>query len=309
MTFASRHLAAAALVATTLFWAGNLIAARSLVDVIPPVTLSFWRWIIACVLLAPFAVRPMLRDRATLRQHLPLLSLLALLSAVIFNTLLYVAAHTTTAVNIGLINATMPLAIGLMAWLILREQPGPAQALGLVVALPGTVLIVSRGDPLAAAQLGIQTGDLLMLLAVCAWGLYSILLRRVPAGLHPVSLLMAVILLALPMMAVAHRLELAAGATLPPMTAFTPNVLATLFYVGLFPSILSYLGWNYGIRVLGPVRASLFVYLIPVFSALLALTLLDERLQGYHATGGLLILAGLWLASRPRTPVPRTAPS
>ncbi|MEX0732731.1 MAG: DMT family transporter [Aquisalimonadaceae bacterium] len=281
-----------ALIFTALFWAGNAVVARAVADIIPPMALSFWRWVLAFLILLPFAL-PHLRDAwPTVRRHWRLLTVLAFLSAGIFNTLLYLAAQTTTAVNMTLVNSTMPIFIGIIAYFINDARLTNRQILGICMALLGTLVIISRGSLGVLLSIGVNPGDLLMVIAVSCWGLYSVLLKRMDIKIHPVVLLTVLIGLALPMIFVVYLAELALD------YHFKPNMHAILAitYVGLFPSVLSYLGWNYGVAVIGPARSSMFVYLVPVFGAGLALLFLGEQLHAYHAGGAILILIGLYLA-------------
>lgn len=286
-------LACGALVAAVLFWAGNAVLGRGVVGEIPPVALSFWRWVAALALLLPLSWRHLRSSLPAIRQHLGLLTVLGVLSAGLFNTLLYGAAVTTSAINITLINASMPIVIALTAWLTATETLTRRQALGLGIALPGVIVVVAQGSLERLAALSLAPGDLLMVLAITSWAIYSVLLRRHPLGLHPLVLLTALVSLALPFILACYLAELALGITYTPQAGHIPALL----YVAVFPSILSYLGWNYGVQVIGPGRAGMFMYLMPLFAAALALPLLGERLHGYHGVGAVLILLGLYLAT------------
>lgn len=292
-------LAGGALSAAVLFWAGNAVVGRGVVGEIPPIALSFWRWVFALLLLLPLAWPHLRRSLPAIRQHIVLLTVLGILSAGLFNTLLYGAAVTTTAVNISLINATMPVVIAFVAWISATERLTRRQALGLAIALPGVVTIVAQGSLERLLSLTLAPGGLLMLVAITSWALYSVVLRRNPLGLHPVVLLASLVALALPFIFVIYVIELAAGVTFTPKLSHAPAFL----YVAIFPSILSYLGWNYGVQMIGPGKSGMFLYLMPLFTAALALPLLGERLYGYHGVGAALILLGLYLAtwgSKPR---------
>lgn len=286
-------LACVALVFTALFWAGNAVTARGVADDIPAMALSFWRWVLAFLVLLPFAW-PYLRNIwPVIREHWRLMAVLGLLSAGLFNTLLYLAAQTTTAVNITLVNSTMPIFIGIIAFLANGERLTNRQIAGVCIALLGTLVIISRGSLEVLLSVAFNTGDLLMVVAISCWGLYSVLLKRMRIRIHPLALLTVLIGMALPMIFPFYAAELAMGYRF----TLTPDVLMAMLYVGIFPSVLSYLGWNHGVVVLGPARASMFVYLVPVFGTVLAVVFLGEQLYGHHAVGAVLILAGLYLAA------------
>lgn len=288
-------LAYLGLTMSALFWAGNAIVARGSADTIPPLSLSFWRWMIALVVLLPFALPHLRREWRIALRHWGQLASLAALSVGAYNTLLYLAAQSTTAVNITLVSATMPVAIALMAGLVLSQRLSATQWLGIGVALAGVTTIVLL-SPTLAGSAGANPGDLIMVGAVLVWGLYSVLLRWRPVPLHPLTLLTFLILFGLPVILPFYLWELAVKGPAP-LTATTAPVFV---FVGLFPSVLAYLFWNHGVAVAGPSRAGMFIYLIPMFTALMAGTLLGERLYQHHAVGAVLILIGLYLSTRTR---------
>ncbi|WP_193222284.1 DMT family transporter [Alkalilimnicola sp. S0819] len=282
------------LAAAALFWAGNAIVARAVVDLIPPITLVFWRWVIAFLVLSPFALGAVIRDRRLLLARWPKLLVLAALSVGSFNAFLYIAAQTTTAINITLFNATVPMLVVALAWLLQGQRPRLLGMVGIVLGFAGILAIVSGGEWRRVVGLSLNGGDLWMLAAVGVWGLYSVQLRQYGAGLHALSLLWALILLGLPMLLPFYVWELWSSGPLE----WQPPILWAFLFVGIFPSLLAYLFWAHGVRQAGPSRASLFIYLIPVFTTVVAVPVLGEQLLWHHLGGGLLILAGLWLASR-----------
>lgn len=294
----------AGLVLTTLFWAGNAVIARAVIHEIPPFALSFWRWALALVIILPFGL-PQLRGhwpliRANWRQLL----LLCALSVGGYNTLLYLAAHTTTAVNITLVNATSPMLITLLAWGILRQPVTARQLLGIALAVAGILVIVTQGRLAVLTTLDFRRGDLIMVGAVSIWALYSVLLRRHSDLLLPIpqlGFLTLTILGGLPLILPFYLGEMVFGKAFFPSTESLPTLVA----IAVFPGILAYALWNHGVAVLGPSRTGMFIYLMPLFAAVLASVFLDEYLQGFHVGGGLLILGGLYLATRSR----RSAPS
>lgn len=287
----------AGLTLTALFWAGNAVLARGVAGEIPPVALSFWRWVLALAVLLPFGLPRVYRQRQVLRRHWRSMLLLAALSVGAFNTLLYLAAQTTTAINIALLNATLPIIVALLAWLVLRMPVEARQGWGIALALAGMLLIVTRAEITNLTGLAFRPGDLIMLCAITSWAFYTVLMRRQALPLDPLAFLTAQIAFGLPVILPFYLLELAlvGGFTLQ------AEHLPAIGYVAVFAGILAYAFWNYGTRRVGPPRAAMFMYLVPVFAALLAGVLLDERLQGFHAAGGALILAGLWLATRSPT--------
>ncbi|WP_404365945.1 DMT family transporter [Marinobacter sp.] len=286
----------AGLVLTPLFWAGNAVVARSVVDTIPPVSLAFWRWCVAFAILLPFALPGIRRQWPVIVQHRGSMLALAAFSVGAFNTLLYLSAVTTTALNITLVNSTIPIMVALLSWLILGDRTRPLQAAGIALALVGMLVIVGQGSLETFARLAFQPGDLIMVAAVFSWGLFSVLLRRQSVPLEPLTFLAVQvglgILVILPFYLV-DLLLFSGGFQL------TSKVIPPLLYVAVFPGILAYAFWNNGVHRVGPPKAAVFMYLTPVYGALLAGVFLGERLSLFHLTGGLLILIGLVLTTRP----------
>jgi drug/metabolite transporter (DMT)-like permease len=290
-------LAYLGLVLTPLFWAGNAVVAKGVVEQIPPMSMSFWRWVIALAILLPFGLPGVLRQKAVIRQHWLSILALATFSVGAFNSLLYLAALSTSAINIALINATIPIMVALLAWLLLGDRTRPLQALGIGLAIVGIGTVVARGDLSVLTGLQAQPGDLIMVLAVASWGLFSVLLRRQAVPLPPLTFL---------------TVQIAAGAVvifpfyLTDLLWFSggfelnQSTALPMMYFAIFPGILAYGFWNHGVHRIGPSRAAIFIYLTPVFASVLAGVFLGERLGVFHLIGGGLILAGLVLATRSR---------
>ncbi len=288
-------LAYTGLVLTPLFWAGNAVVAKSVVGEIPPLSMSFWRWVIALTILRPFGLPGVSRQRRVIREHALSILALATFSVAAFNSLLYFAAVTTTATNIALINATIPIMVALLAWLLLGDRTRPIQALGIGLAVLGILAVVARGDLSVLTGLRAQPGDLIMVLAVSSWGLFSVLLRRQAVPLAPLTFLTVQIacgtMVILPFFLV-DLLFFSGGFELNASTALP------MMYFAIFPGILAYAFWNHGVHRIGPAKAAIFMYLTPVFASVMAGIFLGERLGLFHVIGGLLILAGLFLATR-----------
>jgi drug/metabolite transporter (DMT)-like permease len=293
MTTRIRLLAMGGLVVCTLAWAGNALIARATAGMLPPVGLSFWRWTTALLILLPFTARGLWQHRAALIEHRKQLVVLAALSISTYNTLLYLAAQSTTAINITLVNTGLPVAAFIWSVLLLRQWPTRATLFGTLLSFCGLLLILSGGDPARLASLGFNPGDLIMVGAVLAWGLYSVLLRRWPLPVPGLTQLAAMLLVGVPILLPFYLWEYGRVGPLP----LQGETLAAIAYTAVFASLVAYLAWNHGVRVLGPATASLFSYLMPVFAALLGVLLLNESLHWYHFAGGMLTFAGLVLAS------------
>jgi drug/metabolite transporter (DMT)-like permease len=278
---------------TVLFWSGNFVLGRGIRELIPPISLNFWRWVGALVILTPFSWRAVRRQRALLLTHWKLLALLALPSITIFNMFIYTALQTATAINTALVNAMIPIFIAIISWVVFKERLTLRQAAGVCISLAGLVFIVTRGNYAALRMLTLSSGDFWTLGASLSWAIYSVMLRKRPAGMDPVAFLTVIILFgllyALPLYAweVWHR----GGFKL------TVPSLAAMSYVALFPSVLSYIFWNSGVVKVGANRAGIFIHLMPVFSVVLAMLFLGERLHLFHFFGIVLIFIGIVLTT------------
>ncbi|TQF77282.1 DMT family transporter [Elioraea sp. Yellowstone] len=288
--------AALLLALAALFWAGNFVMGRAVRGEIPPVALAFWRWLVAAAVLLPFTGRELLARRGALRRHALLLAALGLSGVGSFNTLSYIALTGTEAINAMLVISLTPLAILVAAFLIDGERPGARRLAALAVSLAGVATIAARGDPAALVALRLNPADGIVLLAVLGWGIYSVLLRRIPRGtFSPLGLLTATVLFGLALLLPSWLAEIALTGAMP--RADLPTALAVL-YAALAASIGAYLCWNGGVALIGPAASGPFLHLQPLFGTALAMLLLGEVPHGFHAVGFALVLAGVALAGR-----------
>ncbi len=293
MNLSPRHLAMAGLVLGTLAWAGNALIARASAGLLPPVGLSFWRWTTALLLLLPFTAGGLWHHRHTLLAHRWQVLTLAALSIATYNTLLYLAAQSTTAINITLVNTGLPVAAFIWTLIILHELPTRATVLGAMLSFCGLLVILTRGEPQILLGLQFNPGDLIMVVAVLAWGLYSVLLRRWMLPVPGLVQLAAMLLCGVPLLLPFYLWEYSLTGPMP----VSLHAAGAIGYTAVMASLFAYMAWNNGVRVLGPGTASLFSYLMPVFTALLGVLLLGERLHWYHLLGGALTFIGLLLAT------------
>lgn len=284
------------LVLTTLFWAGNSVLGRMIRLDVPPVGLSFWRWMLAGALLLPFIWRELVGCWPLARAHIGLVLLLAIFGVTGFNTLLYMGLQTTTASNAVLLMSVIPLVIILLSWLLLGVGVTLWQSLGILTSLIGVGIIVARGELDILFGLSVTRGDLWVLAAVVSWGFYSVLLRRLPTQMAGLPLLGYTILFGLGGITPFYLWEIGSGRTVS-LDAVT---LGSILYVAVFASLLAYLFWNHAVARVGPNKAGQFVHLIPVFGSLLSVLVLGERLHLYHLAGALCIAAGILMASLQR---------
>lgn len=296
-------LAYGLLMLAPLFWAGNAVVGRYIHEQIPPVSLSLFRWLTALAVLLPAALPTLRSQLPLLLRQWKLITLLGLSGVTLFQTLLYTALQSTAAINTVFIQTMTPAVIVVFARLLLHERVSAAQVAGIVVSFTGTMVLIARGSPSALLSLQLNRGDLWMLAAVPAWALYSVLLRRLPAGLRHSALLSAIILCGLVMLSPLYVWERVHGA----VAEFDRATVLSILYVGLFPSVVAYSCWNRGIARVGANRAALFMHLMPVFGAVLAVAFLGEHLHLFHFVGAALIFSGIWLTSVARAGHPHDA--
>jgi drug/metabolite transporter (DMT)-like permease len=261
---------------------------------VPPITLAFWRWSVALCVLLPFALKPMVRERDAIRRHWKMLVVLGVMGVGTFNTLVYIGLGSTTATNGILLNSAIPVLIVLLAWTFLGERVSRLQALGVAVSLAGVAAVVFRGDPAGLMRLQWNTGDLWVFAAIVSWAVYTLMLRRRPREVGALAFLGVTVAVGLAANLPFFLAELATGARMELNRAS----VGAIAYTGVFPSVLAYLFWNRAVADVGPARAGMFLHLMPVFGAVLAMLFLGETLHLYHAAGFALILLGIVLATR-----------
>jgi len=281
------------LILTTLFWSGNFVLSRGMHAEIPPLALSFWRWILALCILLLFCWRIFYAQRNLLVKERKFIVIQGLLGVTGFNSLIYLAVQSTTAVNAVLINSCTPILIALCSLVLYRERLKTRQWLGIFTSLTGVSLIMAGGDPGSLLALEFNRGDLLVLLAALVWALYSINLRNYPASLHPLAFQTGIAVVGIIGIFPLYITELMLGCTMP---VTMPNI-ATVIYVAIFASVLAFIFWNRSVREIGANRAGTFIHLMPVFSSILAVIFLDETIELFHFQGITLVFIGIFLAT------------
>jgi drug/metabolite transporter (DMT)-like permease len=286
---------------TSLFWAGNAVVGRAVVDQIPPIALAQIRWTLAFALILPFAWSRLRDELPVIRRHIGVIAILSVTGISAFNTLQYWSLQYTTATNVSVLQSSAPLLIGLWSWLLWRDPLTRAQLAGVATSLVGVLAIVSGGDLAQLFGLALNVGDIVMLAAIADYALYSSLLRRRP-GISPIGFLTVTIGMGALLLVPFSLGELALGARPAPLSG---GGLAALVYVAVFPSILSYLFFNRGVQLIGANRAGPFFHLIPLFGSALAIVFLGERPGWHHLAGAALIIGGVFVAGRRSAPATR----
>ncbi len=278
---------------TALFWAGNAIAGKLAAGTISPVALTFSRWLIACAAFYLLA-RPHLRgDWPMVRRHLGLLFGLGALGFSAFNIGLYWALNYTTAINVTIEQSAMPVLIIVANYLFFSQRITALQGLGVLLTVSGVLVTATRGAPLAIFDTGVNRGDAIMILCVILYGSYTVALRYRP-NIHWTTLMFALSFSAMLFAVPFYALEIAQGGFQMP----GPEAWAIIAYTAIFPSMVSQLFFIRGVAMLGANRAGLFINLVPIFGALLAVIILAESFKAYHLAGLVLVLGGIAMAER-----------
>lgn len=282
------------LVLAPFFWALNWIIGRGVAAAIPPMAMTFYRWLFAIVILAPFAWPHLRREWRTIVQHRKVLLLLGVIGVGSHNALAYLGMQTTTATNGVILNSFIPVMIVALSWVILGQRLSGVQLLGVGVSLSGVLAILSQGSVEVLATFRINRGDLFVVLSMFLWSIYTVCLRWRPEGLHMLTFLFVIACIGDAFMLPFYVGEVALGHVM----TFTWINVAALVSAGLFSSVLAYIFWNRGVAQVGASVAGLFIHLVPVFGIVLAGLFLDEHMQGFHVAGIALILAGIYITSR-----------
>ena len=288
-------LALAMLAFATLTWGGNIVIGRAVRGELPPLGLSFWRWLVAFLVILLFTAPLMRRSLPVLRREWKLLCLMAALGMASFHPLQYLAVQTTTVVNGTLILSTSPAMVVVLSMLVLGERLSIGQAVGVLISFLGVAVVMMRGDWSMLAELTFTQGDLWMLMAAFVWSVYSVAVKFRPADLHPHAMLTATAGLGALFLAPLYLWETSHVLPMP----VTTQSLMVVGYVSLVASLLAYLAFNQGVALIGPARAGIVLHMVPVWATLLAVIFLKEELYGYHLVGLLLIATGIFLNNRP----------
>lgn len=281
------------LIITALCWGGNAVFGRMAVGEVSPMALVALRWLGVVLLVGTFARRYLKRDWNILRRHLPFVCAMGALGFTVFNALFYVAAHSTTAVNIGIIQGSIPVFVLLGVFVVYRIRVTKLQMAGVLVTMIGVILVGSGGDLGRLASLSINHGDLLMIIACVLYAGYAVGLLRRPE-VSSLGLFSAIATAAF----VASVPLVIAESALGQFQWPTPTGWVIVVMVTLFPSFLAQICFIRGVELIGPGRAGAFVNLVPVFASLLAVTFLQEPFELFHAVALSLVLGGIWLSER-----------
>ena len=284
-----------------VIWSVNLIVTKLAVDVIPAFSISFYRWVLAFTILTPFTALKVWRDRHIVIPYLPKLAVLGLFGMVMYQGLAYEAAHTTSATNLGVLNAMIPIFTVVIAIILLRERVSRWAIVGCVLSFVGILILIGKGNPLNVMTGNFHLGDVLMLVAVVCYAAYGVLTRLWQIKLD----LWTNLYLQIGFGVIFHLpLMMYQG-----FTPITTDNLWMILYAGTLASLVAPLVWIKAIQLIGPNRTSIFLNLMPILTAIIAVGFLHEEWHFYHTVGAVLTLLGVALAQiKPKliSPSPQT---
>ena len=279
---------------SSFFWSGNFFTGKlAFNNELNPFKLSFFRWVLAFMILIPFTFKDILRNFNIFKENILLILILSLLGVTIFNSFTYISLQTTLVINASLMTSITPLLIIGFSWLIFKTKTNLFQFLGIFLSLLGVFNIVLKGNINNLYNLYFTPGDLWMFIAVFSWGLYSVLLKKVDVRLSQLATLEVMIFIGLIFIFPFYVIESLNN-------SFFPNNNADfymIFYVAIFAGIISFFCWNKGVSLIGASRASLFLHLIPIFSSVWAIFLLNENFSLFHIIGAIFIIIGIFLSN------------
>ena len=283
------------LILTTLFWSGNFIVGKAASNYqIPPFSLNFYRWLFAFIILLPFAFKEILDHKKYIFYNIGFFIILGITSITIFNSIVYYSLYYTQVISGVLMISTIPVWIMVVASILNIEKTNLFQIIGVILSLTGVLFIITKADIELIKSLNFNKGDLSMVVAMFSWAIYSALLRKKTYKVSQIALLEIIIICGLVFLIPIYFIEMNFGHSI---TLGKPFIL-TLTYVVLFPGILAFLFWIKGISIIGANRAGVFLHLMPIFGALMAIVIFEEKFMFYHFLGAIFIIAGITLSNK-----------
>jgi drug/metabolite transporter (DMT)-like permease len=290
-----KHLAYLLLTLSVLFWAGNFIVGKfATLFEVPPLTLNVLRWLSVWLILMPFTYKEIYNNLPDIKKKWFVISFMGLITISTFNSVVYFALNHTQVINAVLVLAAIPAATIVFSSLMNVEKTNIFQLIGLILSIIGIGSIISNGDIQKIITLNFNKGDVWMLVCVITWALYSTLLKKHKFKFSQFTLIQLMVSAGLLFLIPQLFYEKSIGLELN----FNKAFLAILFYVVVFPAIAAYYCWQKGVEILGPNRASMFIQLMPLFSAVMAVIIFREKFELYHFAGAIFIVSGIYLSNK-----------
>jgi len=283
------------LVCATLFWAGNFTIGKfAFLENIPPFSLAFLRWSLVWIILFPFTYKEIFKLKHKIKKNLSLFFVLGFTSVCIFTSFTYNALNYTQVINASLFNTAIPVTIILVCFLLKIEKTNIFQISGLLISVLGILAIITKLDLNILLSLNFNKGDLFMIGAIIAWGIYSAYLRKRTFDVSLLSLVHIICTFGLVFLFPLFILDVLQGKTIE----ISSNLFYILTYIAIFPSIGSYYCWAGAVSIIGANRAGIFLSLIPLFSTIFAIIFFNEKFLFFHFIGSVLIILGLFLSNK-----------
>ncbi|MFY3790864.1 DMT family transporter [Ureibacillus sp. MALMAid1270] len=283
------------LILATLLWGGNFVFGRAVTGEIPPFTLAFLRWCLAFLIFFPIAYKYTKRDWSKIRAHWPIVIVLALTGVASFNTLVYIGVYFTTSINGSLMNSLTPIFLYILSFVFLKIKVSRNQIFGTAISLIGVVIILTKGSIENLINFTFNLGDLIVIVAVFCWSIYSLLVKQYADRLPGFSTFLVSIGLGAIMLMPFSMYELA---NLESPINWSAKTIGAILFLGIFASIVAFLCWNKGVVEIGANRAGIFLNLIPVFVTIFATIFIGEQLHFAQILGGLAVIGGVILTNR-----------
>jgi drug/metabolite transporter (DMT)-like permease len=281
-------------ITAALLWSGNFVISRAVKNDISPITLAFYRWLTASIIIFPLAWKAFKQEQAIISTNIKYLFFVSLSGIAVFNTCVYVAGHYTSAINMALIGTTSsPIFATVMAVVFLKERLSKFRILGMIICITGIILLISNGSWAKLAAFHFSKGDLWVLAGAFAFAVYNVLVRSKPANISAVNFLFVIFVLGTIMLFPFYLKELLVDTP----TKWNQTLLLSILYLGVGTSVTAFLCWNLAIQALGASRTVLFGNLIPLFSIIEAVILLGEKMTIAHIISGTIVIAGLTIAN------------
>ena len=290
-----KYLAYTLLVLASLCWSGNFIVGKfATLFEIPPLTLNTFRWISVWLILIPFTYKEIYNNLTYIKKNLLAIAFMGVITISTFNSVVYFALNYTQVINAVLVLAIIPAVTIVLSALMKVEKSNIFQIFGLILSIIGVGSIISNGDVQRIVSLSFNNGDLWMLVCVLSWALYSTLLKKNKFKLSQFSLIQIMVSVGVIFLIPQYFYEQSIGLELN----FNKAFFLILFYVVVFPAIVAYYCWQKGIEIIGPNRATMFIQLMPLFSAVMAIIIFKEKFELYHFVGATFIVSGIYLSNK-----------
>ena len=289
------YLAYTLLILATFFWSGNFIIGKfAYLFEVPPLTLNFLRWASVWIILIPFTYKNIYKNLQIVKKYWLVISFMGIITISMFNSVVYYALNYTQVINAVLVLAAIPVATIVLSSLMNVERTNIFQLFGLFLSIIGIAIIISNADIQRIISLSFNKGDLWMLVCVFTWATYSTLLKKYKFPFSQFSLIQLMVSVGILFLIPQFFYEKSIGLDVN----FNKAFFVILFYVVVFPAIVAYYCWQKGIEMVGPNRASMFIQLMPLFSAILAIIIFKEKFELYHFAGAFFIVTGIYLSNK-----------